>query len=381
LRASAFVVGVAALLLGGAAGAAPPALHLVEAGSGFSAPVFVGSTSADPGAIYVVEQRGVVQRVVGGVKDPAPFLDISGRVRLAGEQGLLSIAFSPTYATDRLVYVCYVAKKKKQVVVSRIAIQPTSSPAAKGKDGDGGGKGGGKGSAPNETVLLAVSHKSFDNHDGGQLAFGPDGRLYVGIGDGGGAGDPLRSGQNPSAALGKLLAASGPGFTAWQVAGYGLRNPWRFSFDPATGDLYIADLGQAQREEIDYRPAASVATPANYGWSRYEGTADFNTGVALDPPDTPASPLVFPVREYDHSGGDCAVIGGYVYRGSAMPDEAGRYFYGDLCSGKVWSMAAGGGDDRLESITVATPTSFGVDAAGELYVTSSAEGKVYRLAE
>jgi len=383
LRASAFAIGVAMLLLGGSAGAASPALHLVEAGSGFSSPVYVASTSADPAAIYVVEQRGVVQRVVGGVKDAKPFLNISGKVRFVGEQGLLSIAFSPAYATDRMLYVCYVTRKKQQVVVSRIAIQPASSRVAKGKDGEGGGRGGkgGKGTDPKETILLAVSHKAFDNHNGGQLVFGPDGRLYVGVGDGGGAGDPLRSGQNPRSALGKVLRAGGPSFSSWEIAGYGLRNPWRFSFDAGSGDLYIADVGQGQREEIDYRSAASVATPANYGWSRYEGNADYNTAIALDPPDAPGTPLVFPVQEYDHSGGDCAVIGGYVYRGSTMPAEVGRYFYADLCSGKMWSMAAGGGDNRLESVTVGSPTSFGVDVAGEVYVTSAADGKVYRLAE
>ncbi len=362
MRASALAAGVALmLLLGGAAGAAPPTLHLVEAGSGFSSPVYVASTTADPAALYVVEQRGRVWRVVGGVSDPKPFLDIASKVRFSGEQGLLSIVFSPSYATDRLFYAYYV-DRSRQVTVAQYKTRP--------------------GRTPKETaILLEVDHSRFENHDGGQLAFGQDGKLYAGIGDGGGGGDPLRSGQNPKKKLGKLLRASGPSFKSWQIAGYGLRNPWRFSFDSATGDLYVGDVGQGAREEIDYRPAASLATPANYGWSRYEGSADYNTSVALNPPDTPATPLVFPIREYDHSAGDCAVIGGYVYRGATMPDEIGRYFYSDLCTGAVWSMAAGGGDNRTESITIDTPSSFGVDAAGELYVTSLGDGKVYRVSE
>jgi glucose/arabinose dehydrogenase len=377
LRASALLIGViTSLLVGGAAGAAPPSLQLVEVASGFESPVYVASTNADPGAIYVVEQRGRVKRVVAGVTDPKAFLDITKKVRYRGEQGLLSVAFSPTYATDHLLYAYYVSRKQ-QVIVSRFSIAPTTAATKTRRSG----KDGGKGSTAKEKVLLTVGHKSFDNHDGGQVAFGPDGQLYAGIGDGGGGGDPLRSGQNPSSKLGKLLRAAGPTFQTWQIVGYGLRNPWRFSFDSANGDLYIGDVGQGNREEIDCRPAASVSTPANYGWSRYEGTADFNTAVALDPPDTPATPLVSPVQEYDHSAGDCAVIGGYVYRGTAMPDEIGRYFYGDLCTGRVWSMAAGGGDNRSESITVNTPTSFGTDAAGELYVTSMADGKVYRVSE
>jgi glucose/arabinose dehydrogenase len=232
-----------------------------------------------------------------------------------------------------------------------------------------------------ETVLLTVNHSKFDNHNGGDLAFGPDGKLYAGIGDGGGGGDPLHSGQTPTSNLGKLLRAAGPTFKSWQVAGYGLRNPWRYAFDSATGDLYIGDVGQGEREEVDYRAAANLATPANYGWNRYEGTRDYDTGTVLDPADSPATPLIFPVQEYDHSNGDCAIIGGYVYRGSAMADEVGRYLYADLCSGRVWSMAAGGGDNRLESVTVNTPSAFGTDAAGELYVVSLGDGKIYRLAE
>jgi len=385
LRRSVLPIGVIALLLlGGSAGAVTPPLQLVAAGSGFSSPVSLASTAADPTAIYVVEQGGRVKRVVNGITDAKPFFDISKNVRKSGEQGLLSIVFSPTYAVDHTFYAFYV-NKKRQVTVSQFAPQKKT----KGKDGrgdggkgDGGGKGGGGGkSSLKETVLLTVNHSSFDNHNGGQLAFGPGGDLYAGLGDGGGGGDPFGSGQNPNSKLGKLLRAAGPTFKTWQVAGYGLRNPWRYSFDGANGDLYIGDVGQGSIEEVDYRTAANLATPANYGWNRYEGTQDYAPGTVLNPADSPATPLVFPVQQYDHSSGDCAIIGGYVYRGAAMTDEVGRYFYADLCSGRVWSMAAGGGDNRLESVTVNTPSSFGTDSAGELYVVSLGDGKIYRLSE
>jgi glucose/arabinose dehydrogenase len=368
LRASAALIGVVAVLsLGGAASAAPPALSLVDLGPSFSSPIFVASTSADPTAVYVVEQGGRVWRVVGGVTDPTPFLDLSKKVRYGGEQGLLSIAFSPNYATDQLVYAYYVSKKRR-VTVSQfsMAVQPV--------------KPGQKPKPPPETTLLVIDHRKFDNHNGGQLQFGSDGMLYAGVGDGGGGGDPLHSGQSTKSKLGKLWRAAGPTFKTWQIAGYGLRNPWRFSFD-TNGDLYIGDVGQSSWEEVDYRSVANMPTPANYGWNRYEGTHDYSTGTTLNPPDSITTPLVFPVQEYDHSSGDCSIIGGYVYRGSAMTDEVGRYFYSDLCSGRVWSMAAGGGDNRLENITVNTPSSFGVDAAGELYVASLGDGKVYRVAE
>ena len=373
---------VALLLLGGSAAAVTPTLQLVQAGSGFSSPVSMASTSVDPNAIYVVEQGGRVRRVVNGITDAKPFLDISKKVRTSGEQGLLSIAFSPAYATDHTFYAFYVSRKRFVTISQFVLHQKKETKGKAGKDGDGGGKGGG-GNATSfkETVLTTVDHSQFDNHNGGALAFGPDGKLYAGIGDGGGAGDPLGSGQSPGSKLGKLLRAAGPTFKTWQVAGYGLRNPWRYAFDSATGDLYIGDVGQGNREEVDYRTAANLATPANYGWNRFEGTQDYDTGTVLDPADSPATPLVFPVQEYDHSNGDCAIIGGHVYRGSAMADEVGRYFYADLCSGRVWSMAAGGGDNRVEAVTVNFPVSFGTDSAGELYVVSSADGKVHRLSE
>ena len=177
-------------------------------------------------------------------------------MRTSGEQGLLSIAFSPAYATDHTFYAFYVSKKKLVTISQFVLLKKSKGKTGKnGKDGDG--KGGGRSVGRfKETVLLTVNHSKFDNHNGGELAFGPDGKLYAGIGDGGGGGDPLHSGQTPTSNLGKLLRAAGPTFKTWQVAGYGLRNPWRYSFDSATGDLYIGDVGQGSREEVDYRAAA-----------------------------------------------------------------------------------------------------------------------------
>jgi glucose/arabinose dehydrogenase len=214
----------------------------------------------------------------------------------------------------------------------------------------------------------------YANHNGGQLQFGPDGKLYVGMGDGGSGGDPHNNGQSPRALLAKLLRTN-PLAIDWEVAGYGLRNPWRFSFDRTTGDLYIADVGQNAREEIDYRPRGAPA--ANFGWARYEGSRTFEGDVELDPP----SPLVFPIHEYGHGDG-CSVTGGYVYRGSDVPAAVGRYFFGDYCSGNVWSLRVVDGKAtgvRREPFDVDSLTSFGEGARGALYLVSH-EGEIFRLA-
>ena len=300
-------------------------------------------------------------------------------MRSSGELGLLSIAFSPAYATDHIVYAFYVSRKMLVTISQFVLLKKT-----KGKTGKNGRTATGRAAAAarfKETVLLTVTSRSSTTTTAAQLAFGPDGKLYAGIGDGGGGGDPLHSGQTPKSKLGKLLRAAGPTFKTWQVAGYGLRNPWRYAFDSATGDLYIGDVGQGEPRG-DRLPDGR--RPRDAGELRVEPVRrhpGLRPGTVLDPADSPATPLVFPVQEYDHSNGDCAIIGGYVYRGSAMADEVGRYFYADLCSGRVWSMAAGGGDNRVEAVTVNFPVSFGTDSAGELYVVSSADGKVYRLSE
>jgi glucose/arabinose dehydrogenase len=210
------------------------------------------------------------------------------------------------------------------------------------------------------------------NHNGGQLQFGPDKKLWVGMGDGGSQGDPQDNGQNPQSRLAKLLRTN-PLSVRWEIAAYGLRNPWRFSFDRATGDLYIGDVGADQWEEVNYRRRG--AAPANFGWARYEGREQVKS-TELNPPE----PLVFPVFVYSHERG-CSITGGYVYRGSRVPQARGRYFIGDYCSEVVWSLKVVDGkavDVRIEPFTVEGLSSFGEDARGELYLVSHG-GSIYRL--
>jgi glucose/arabinose dehydrogenase len=340
-----------ALLAGLGARAAPRALGLQLVASGLSQPVYVAAPANEPGRLYVVERRGVIWVLVNGVRRAQPFLDIRSRVGSTGaEQGLLSVAFSPSYAVNRRLYVDYTDTAGDTRVVE---YQSNGTVAL-----------------PHTARELLFVDQPFANHNGGQLQFGPDGKLYVGMGDGGSGGDPQNHAQNLTSRLGKLLRTN-PSLIAWEVAGYGLRNPWRFSFDRANGDLYLGDVGQGSWEEVDYRPRG--APPANYGWARYEGTHLFKN-IQL----AGTAPVVFPVREYGHDQG-CSVTGGYVYRGSAVPAARGRYFYGDFCSGTVWSVRLGGGvDDRREPFKVSSLSSFGEDAAGELYLVSLG-GSIYRL--
>ena len=332
--------------------------RIVKVATGFASPVYVTAPRNEPNRLYVVEQAGVVRVLVGGMLRATPFLDIRSRVLSGGEQGLLSIAFDPGYAVNRRFYVDYTDKKGDTRVVEY--------------------RSDGARALPDTARELLLVHQPFANHNGGQLQFGPDGKLYVGMGDGGSGGDPMNNGQNPASRLAKLLRAD-PSNPSWEVAGYGLRNPWRFSFDRKTGDLWIGDVGQGSWEEVDYRRRG--APPANFGWARYEGRHRFSN-VALSPP----SPLVFPVAEYSHAQG-CSVVGGYVYRGSAVPAARGRYFYGDSCSGTVWSLRLRNGKAsglRREHFTVGSNSSYGLvsfgeDARGELYLVSLG-GTIYRLA-
>jgi glucose/arabinose dehydrogenase len=315
--------------------------------------VYVAATPSEPARLYVVEQGGRIFVLEKGRR--RLFLDIRGRVGYdSSEQGLLSMAFHPGYAKNRRFYVNYTDNGGDTRVVEF--------------------RSNGRTARLGTARQLLLVPQPFANHNGGQLQFGPDGKLYVGMGDGGSGGDPQNNGQNPRARLAKLLRAS-PLSANWEIAGYGLRNPWRFSFDRKTGDLYIGDVGQNAIEEIDYRPRG--APPANFGWARFEGSRTFDSDVDLDPP----SPLVSPLFEYGHDDG-CSVTGGYVYRGTAAPAAVGRYFFGDYCSGNVWSLRVVDGKAtgvRLESFGVAGLTSFGEGARGELYLVAQ-DGVIYRLA-
>ncbi len=224
---------------------------------------------------------------------------------------------------------------------------------------------------------LLFVHQPYANHNGGELEFDSSGRLYVGMGDGGSAGDPGNRAQNMNDRLGKLLRIYPLRRGArWQIVGLGLRNPWRFSFDRANGDLYIGDVGQGAWEEIDYRAKAQISSLANYGWRTFEGRARFSN-TALGP-----GQLVAPVYVFSHADSNCSVTGGYVYRGRAVAAAIGRYFFGDYCSGIVWSLHMQGGtaaDVRREPFHVASLTTFGVDVAGELYF-GTGDGRILKLA-
>jgi glucose/arabinose dehydrogenase len=326
-------------------------MALREMAKGLDAPVGISSTPSEPDRLYIVEQGGAVRILQDGKLLPDPFLDIRDQVVSGGEQGLLSLAFDPHAGATRF-YVDYTDTNGDTRVVEYD--RPQSS-------------------VPARTRELLFVDQPYANHNGGQLAFGPDGRLYVGMGDGGAGGDPENRAQDLSQKLGKLLSTDPSGSGGWRIEGYGLRNPWRFSFDRKTGDLWIGDVGQGEWEEIDHTPKSSPGIE-NYGWDVYEGTHVFE-----DKEPNPAGHLVMPVYEYSHDHG-CSVTGGFVYRGERVSAARGRYFFGDYCSGTVWSLVLRDGKatdvERVGKIDQLS--SFGEDAAGELYA-ASLEGKIYEL--
>lgn len=372
---------VVALLRGcggeGGAPITPPAqateaVALRQVVTGLDFPVYLTAPAGDP-RLFIVEKTGRIRIVRNGALAPAPFLDLSAAVSNGGEQGLLGLAFDPQYATSGRFYVDYTDRNgDTRIARFRVSADPDVADAA------------------SKEILLTID-QPYSNHNGGQVAFGPDGFLYVGMGDGGSGGDPQGHGQNPDDLLGSLLRldVSGPtGYTVpaanpyaagggrGEVFSIGLRNPWRFSFDRRNGDLYIADVGQNEREEVDVSTAASGGGRGlNYGWNRMEGTACYTGGCNR-------SGLTLPVLDYTHADG-CSITGGYVYRGTAVPAIAGHYFYADFCNGWVRSLRyADGRATESREWPALKPggqvTSFGEDAAGELYVLE-ADGKVFEI--
>jgi glucose/arabinose dehydrogenase len=318
---------------------------------GLESPVHVAAPRGERGRIYVVEQPGRIVVVENGTVRDQPFLDIRPLVRSGGEQGLLSVAFHPGYASNRRFYVNYTDRNGDTNVVEYRSNGTTAIPGTARR-------------------LLFV-HQPYANHNGGQLAFGPDGRLWVGMGDGGSGGDPENRAQNPRSLLGKLLSIN-VATKGVRIEALGVRNPWRFSFDRRTSDLWIGDVGQNAWEEIDFLPRRSPGLE-NFGWDAYEGRARFESKAIA------RGRLIRPVAVYDRSQG-CSVTGGFVYRGTAVPAARGRYFYGDFCTGNVWSLKRGARPlVRKESFKVPNLSSFGEDAAGELYLVTL-DGAVYRLA-
>jgi len=297
-----------------------------------------------------------------------PFLNISGQVTSGGEQGLLGLAFPPGFSTRQDFYVNYTNRTGVgDTVIARFNV---------GSDPD-------QADPASRRELLTIV-QPFTNHNGGQLAFGPDNLLYIGSGDGGSGGDPLGNAQNTTSLLGKILrldvlsgalpyaVPSGNPFGT-EVWAFGLRNPWRFSFDRMTGDLYLADVGQSTREEIDFQPAGN-GSGANYGWNIMEGSLCFSSTSCS------SAGLTLPVVEYDHTSGDCSVTGGYVYRGS-IPTLRGTYLYGDFCSGRIWGLRQNGStwENRLLIDSTLLVSTFGEDENGELYVADYATGTIYRI--
>ena len=329
--------------------AAPGGYRFTQVASGLESPVHVTTTRGETRRLYVVEQEGRI-RILQGGRVTGTLLDIRSQVACCGEQGLLSVAFHPRYSRNGKYYVNYTDRNGDTRVVEY------------------------RGRRRLRQILFV--DQPYSNHNGGQNMFGPDGRLYVGMGDGGSAGDPEDRAQNLGSRLGKLLAinvdrrAPRP-----QIAGYGLRNPWRFSFDRQTRDLYIGDVGQNSWEEVDFTPRRSSGIE-NYGWDVFEGRARFESKQP-----NPRGRLVSPVAVYPLSGGNCAVVGGFVYRGRTVPAARGRYFYGDNCSGTVWSFRIVGGrarDVRRESFNLPNVSSFGEDGRGELYAVTL-RGTLYKL--
>jgi glucose/arabinose dehydrogenase len=340
----------------------------------FTEPLYVTAPPGDRKRVFVVEKGGKVQLLVNGRRTGRPFLDLSGDVSTGGEQGLLSLAFAPDYRRTGRFYVDFTDRSGNTRVQEFRRSRSSPNRADRGS---------------RRQVLLV--HQPFDNHNGGLVLFGPDRLLYVGLGDGGSEGDPDNRGQRLNTLLGKILRIdprrSGtkryrsprdnpfvgrPGRD--EIYAYGMRNPWRFSFDSRTRDLYIGDVGQNRYEEIDYAPAGS-ALGKNYGWSCFEGRHVYSSSRRC-----PHS--VGPILEYGHGGGGCSVTGGVVVRDARLGGLYGWYLYGDLCRGQLRSFRIAGGrasGDRALGLRVSSLSSFGVDARGRVYATSL-DGPVYRLA-
>ena len=350
-------------------------IGLMPVAQGLSNPLYVTHAGDGSGRIFVVEKSGAIRIIADGELLDAPFLDISGRVTSSGsEQGLLGLAFPPDYATRKFFFVDYI-DKSGNTAVSRFTVTSDPNVADPGS----------------ESTVLTFDQPA-PNHNGGDLVFGPDGYLWIGTGDGGAANDRFGNGQNPQTRLAKMLRIDvtsdpskpylippdNPSLSQhWQVLpeiwAVGLRNPWRYSFDRATGDLWIGDVGQNQIEEIDVVRAGSRGG-LNFGWSIMEGPSCFQSA------NCDQNGLVLPVASYEHGVDGCSVTGGYVYRGKQWPSLAGVYLYGDYCSGRIWGLdAANPGQPKLLFEAGPGLSSFGEDEGGEVYITDLANGTVRRI--
>lgn len=359
------------LVLGQSLAAQP--LIPIEIAGGLSRPVDIASAGDGSGRLFIVEQNGRIRIHHGQALLATPFLDIDARVGSGGERGLLGIAFHPDYASNGEFFLNY-TNNSFDTVIARYRVSMDANI-----------------DDPNSEEILLTIAQPFANHNGGQLAFGPDGYLYIGMGDGGGGGDPLNSGQDPLTLLGKMLRidvdAGSPyaippdnpfadtDFTLSEIWGLGLRNPFRFSFDRITGDLFIADVGQDAIEEVHLHRANTPAGE-NYGWRLMEGSQCFNPALNCND-----GTLTLPAFEYSHSAGRCSITGGYRYRGSQLSMLAGTYIYGDFCTGEIFGATENTNGLWQQQVLLDTDldiTSFGEDDDGELYVADLG-GRVFAL--
>jgi uncharacterized protein (TIGR03437 family) len=352
--------------------AAAQEIRTVQVASGIPAPTDIQNAADGSGRIFLVQQNGLIRILRNGALLPMPFLDIRAKTRASGEQGLLGLAFAPNFAASQRFYLDYTDLNGDTIVgMYRVTANPDVADAA------------------SEVIVLKVP-QPYSNHNGGQIRFGPDGYLYIALGDGGSEGDPQKVGQNLGTLLAKLLRVdveSDPGHlhvpadnplvntpgARPETWAYGLRNPWRFSFDRATGDLWIGDVGQDAYEEVDFQPASSHGGQ-NYGWSLMEGMHCYQTGCNQQG-------LTLPVLEYTHAGGNCAIQGGSIYRGRGSPGMRGIYFYGDNCTGLIWGAEHQGGAFVSRQLLASNfgITTFGEDEAGEIYVANAKNGTIYRI--
>ncbi len=379
-RRLAGILATAVLLLAlgapGATGAA--SIVLTPVVSGLDAPVFVTSAKDGSGRLFVVEQTGKVRVIKGGVLLSTPLIDLTSQVAKGGEQGALGLAFHPKFKTNGLFYVSY-TRSDGDLVVDQY-----KTSAANGNVGD----------PRTLRRIITIDHPGEINHNGGMIVFDPTGYLYIGTGDGGGGGDPNGHGQSKNTLAGKLLRINVNGSVGTrqyripasnpyvgkagldEIWSFGLRNPWRFSFDRLTGDLWIGDVGQAKYEEVDRSTSSTnKGRGVNFGWNVMEGRHCYSPATGCS-----AVGKLYPVAEYTHSEG-CSITGGYVYRGTAVPSLRGRYVFGDYCSGTIWSVPNNGGSPITKSLLMDTAysiSSFGEDEKGELYLVDRG-GTIYKF--
>lgn len=342
---------------------------LTEFASGFTAPVEIANNGDS--RLFVVQQNGAIKILLpNGTVNASNFINLSSKITYNGERGLLGLAFHPQYANNGFFYV-YFNNTAGNITVARYSVNASNPDIA---------------DLSSEKILLNIT-KPFPNHNGGSMHFAPDGNLWISTGDGGSSGDPNNNSQNKNSLLGKMLRIDVNSSAAYSIPAsnpfvgidgsdeiwsYGLRNAWKFSFDPITANVLIADVGQGQFEEINKMPISQAGI--NYGWRCYEGNSTYDaTGCA------PMNSMTFPLVAYDHSGGKCSITGGYVYRGSLYPALSGKYFFADYCSQQIGMLNADNSIVWTNAFSGSSFSTFGVDSNQELYVAAVNNGKIYKI--